>query len=118
MLITLLRSKIHNAAVTECNIEYEGSIEIDTDLLEAVGIRVFEKVLVSDINNANRFETYVIPGKAGSGKIGLNGAAAHLVEKGDRIIIFAFAHMDPSEAETFQPSIIVLDEKNRIKSRK
>ena len=118
MFITLLRSKIHNAVVTGCNIEYEGSIEIDNELLDAAGIRVFEKVLISDINNANRFETYVIPGKRGSGQIALNGAAAHLVEKGDRIIIFAFAHMEPSEADIFRPNIIILNEKNKILSRK
>jgi len=118
MLITLLRCKIHNAVVTGCNIEYEGSIEIDTDLMDAVGLRAFEKVMVSDINNANRFETYVIPAKAGSGTIALNGAAAHLVEKGDRIIIFSFAAMEPSEAGSFTPSIIILNEKNRIKERK
>ena len=117
MLITMLRSKIHNAAVTQCDVEYEGSIEIDTDILEASGMRVYEKVMVSDINNANRFETYIIPGPAGSRKIGLNGAAAHLVEIGDRIIVFAFAHMEEKEADSFKPTILLMNEKNEIQKK-
>ncbi|AEH51491.1 aspartate 1-decarboxylase [Pseudothermotoga thermarum] len=108
----MLKSKLHMARVTDKNLEYEGSIEIDENLMKAVDLKEFEQVLVVDIENANRFETYVIKGKAGSGIIALNGAAARLVEKGDRIIIMAFGLFDDDEYKS--PKIAILNERNEI----
>ena len=113
----MLRSKIHNATVTDSQLEYEGSLEVDKDLLEMTGILPFEKVLVSNIDNGNRFETYIIEGERGSKKIGLNGAAARLGSEGDRIIIFAFCELDENESKNFKPRIIVLDEDNNVKMK-
>ncbi|MFC1725603.1 aspartate 1-decarboxylase [candidate division KSB1 bacterium] len=115
MKITMLKSKIHNAKVTESKLEYEGSLEVDKDFLEMTGILPYEKVLVSNIDNGSRFETYIIEGERGSKKIGLNGAAARLGSEGDRIIIFAFCELDEDESGKFKPKIIVLDEDNNVK---
>lgn len=115
MYITMLKSKIHCATLTEANIEYEGSIEIDEDLMDASGIISYEKVLVSNCSNASRFETYVIPGKRGSGCIGLNGAAARLGMKGDKVIIFAFVRIEEKEGRDFKPSIVLVNDDNSIK---
>jgi len=108
----MLKSKIHNARVTATNLEYEGSIEIDSELIRLANLNVFEQVLVLNLNSGARFETYVIEGKAGQRTISLNGAAARLVEKDDRIIILAFAVVSPSELKDWRPTIIRLDANN------
>ena len=115
MYITMLKSKIHCARITEANMDYEGSIEIDEDLMDASGIVKYEKVLISNVSNANRFETYVIPGKRGSGCIGLNGAAARLGVKGDKVIIFAFAQIEAEKRKDFKPAILLINDDNTIK---
>jgi aspartate 1-decarboxylase len=109
----LLRGKIHRATVTETNVDYVGSIVIDQDLLRASDIWPGEKVLVSDIENAARFETYVVEGKAGSGQIMVNGAAAKLVNQGDKVIIMAFEYTD----DPVEPKVILVDERNRFLKR-
>ena len=106
MLINILKSKIHRVQVTEANLDYVGSITIDEALMEAANIVAGERVQVVDNNNGARLETYVIPGRRGSGCICINGAAAHLVNVGDTVIIMAYAMMSPDEARTFKPSIV------------
>ena len=106
MLLQILKSKIHRVEVTEANLDYIGSITIDEALMEASGIYAGEKVCVVDNTNGARLETYVIPGKRGSGCICINGAAAHLVHVGDVVIIMAYALMTPEEAKTFVPQIV------------
>lgn len=115
MWIEILKSKIHRATVTDANLNYEGSITIDEDLIDAASMRVHEKVAVVNNNNGERFETYIIRGERGSGTICLNGAAARKVQKGDVIIIMSYALMTPEEAETFEPSIVNLTGENRLK---
>ncbi|PKL48443.1 MAG: aspartate 1-decarboxylase [Planctomycetes bacterium HGW-Planctomycetes-1] len=117
MLIKILKSKIHRATVTDSLADYPGSIGIDSALMEAVGILPYESVLVADVNNGARLETYVVPEKAGSGKIVILGAAAKLMKKGDIIIIMNFAYFTPDEAKGFKPKVIVADEKNGIKEK-
>ena len=107
----MLRSKIHRATVTETRLDYEGSITIDQDLLDRAGIWSGEKVLVADVNNGNRFETYTLPGERGSGIIALNGAAAHLCSIGDRIIIMGYELTD----EPIKAKVVLVDENNRVK---
>ncbi len=114
MHISLLRSKIHHATVTDANIHYVGSVTIDKTLLEATGLLVHEKVHIVNVNNGARFETYIIEGKANSGVVCLNGAAARLVAVGDTVIIMAYAHMTLEEAKNHQPKVIVLDKGNKI----
>lgn len=106
MFIQVLKSKIHRVSVTEANLDYVGSITIDEDLMDASGIVSGEKVSVVDNTNGARLETYVIPGKRGSGCICMNGAAAHLMHVGDIVIIMAYALMTPEENRSFQPQII------------
>ena len=106
MLINILKSKIHRVVVTESNLDYIGSITIDEALMEAANIYAGERVQVVDNNNGARLETYVIPGKRGSGCICMNGAAAHLVKVGDTVIIMAYAMMEPEEARSFKPAIV------------
>ncbi len=106
MLLNILKSKIHRVQVTEANLEYIGSITIDEALMEAANIYAGERVQVVDNNNGARLETYVIPGKRGSGCICINGAAAHLVNVGDTVIIMAYALMEPEEARLFKPAIV------------
>ncbi len=113
MFLKLLRAKIHRATVTEAEVEYIGSITIDRDLIDRSGIMPFEEVLVADLDNAARFRTYVIEGPRGSGTICVNGAAAKLVNVGDRIIIMAFAFVSPQEAAELKPKIVLVDGKNR-----
>ena len=113
MLLNILKSKIHRVQVTEANLEYIGSITIDEALMEEANIYAGERVQVVDNNNGARLETYVIPGKRGSGCICINGAAAHLVNVGDTVIIMAYALMTPEEARGFKPAI-VFPENNRI----
>jgi len=117
VLIEILKSKIHRARVTQSDINYQGSITIDEELMDEVGIREYERVLVGNISNGNRFETYAIRGDRGSGSICLNGATARLGEVGDVLIILSFARMDEEEIKLFQPAIIVLDEHNAIVKR-
>lgn len=112
----MLKSKLHMATVTGKNLEYEGSIEIDEELMKAVDLKENELVLVADLNNGERFETYVIKGKAGSGVIALNGAAARLVEVGDKLIIMSFALFNEDEYKG--PKVAVLGQQNKIKQLK
>jgi len=113
MRIQMLKSKIHRATVTDADLNYEGSISIDPVLIEAARLREFEMVDIYNCNNGARFSTYVIPG--GSGEICLNGAAARLVHHGDLVIIACYASFDEAEAATHKPSLVFVDEKNRIK---
>jgi aspartate 1-decarboxylase len=114
MEFTLLKSKIHRAAVTGASVDYEGSLTISSDLAELVGLLEYEKILVGNLTNGERFETYAIYGESQRGIIELNGATAHLGKMGDRITIMSFARYTPEEAAVHQPRILVLDEKNKI----
>ena len=114
MLLTLMKSKIHRAVVTEANLNYVGSITIDKDLMDKADILVNEKVQIVNNNNGQRFETYVIPGERGSGTICLNGAAARLAHPGDIIIIISYALMDREEAKAYKPSILLLNDNNEV----
>ena len=114
MVLNMLKGKIHRATVVQEELDYVGSITIDEDLMEAAGILEYEKVQVADVNNGNRLETYVIAGERGSGMICLNGAAAHYVEVGDKVIIMCYAQMDEAEARAWQPHVVFVDEKNAI----
>jgi aspartate 1-decarboxylase len=114
MTICLLKSKLHRATVTGASLEYEGSLTIAADLAERVGLRPYEKILVGNMANGERFETYVIYGKAGSGAIELNGATAHLGAPGDRLTIMSYAWLDEQEAARHTPAVILLDERNQI----
>ncbi len=114
MFLTMLKSKIHRATVTQANLNYRGSITIDQDLLEAAKILPHEKVQVVNNNNGARFETYVIRGERGSGIICLNGAAARLAQPGDSVIVISYAMMTQEEAMVHQPVIVLADESNKI----
>ena len=111
---TMLKSKIHRAHVTQVNLDYEGSITIDRVLMEAGDLLPFEQVEVLNINNGARFRTYVIEGEANSGVIGLNGAAARLVAKGDIVIILSYCQLPDDEAIALEPTLVYVDNKNRI----
>lgn len=115
MLRFVLKSKIHRATVTRADLNYEGSLTIDRDLMEAAGLVPFEQVKVYNIHNGERFETYVIEGEAGSGVIGLNGAAARKGLVGDLIIIASYAMIDADELAAYRPLMLLLDEKNGMK---
>lgn len=112
MTICLLKSKIHRATVTGASVDYEGSLTIAADLAERVGLRRYEKILVGNMGNGERFETYVIYGPAASGVIELNGATAHLGKIGDRLTIMSYAWIEESLAATWRPQVVVVDEKN------
>ena len=114
MLVHLLKSKIHRAAVTAANLDYEGSLTIDPELMEKVGMLPYERILCSNMANAARFETYAISGRRGSREIVLNGAAAHLGKPGDRLTIMSFTEMESDKAKFWHPHVIVLGEKNAI----
>jgi len=114
MNITMLYSKLHRATVTDANLNYVGSITIDVDLLKAANMRVGQKIDIVNVNNGERFSTYIIPGKSGLKEICLNGAAARKVHKGDKIIIIAYATMTEEEADAYQPKIVILDDDNGI----
>ncbi len=114
MFITMFKGKIHRATVTEANLNYVGSITIDSDLLDAAGILPGEKVQIVNNNNGERLETYTIPGARGSGIICLNGAAARLTQVGDIVIIIAYAMMTTEEAKSFEPKVVFVDRNNRI----
>ena len=114
MTICLLKSKIHRACVTGASVDYEGSLTIAADLAELVGLRPYERILVGNMANGERFETYVIYGDAGSGTIELNGATALLGKPGDRLTIMSFAWIDATDAAGHVPAVIVLDAENRV----
>jgi aspartate 1-decarboxylase len=114
MNITMLYSKLHRATVTEANLNYVGSITIDVELLKASNMRVGQKIDIVNVNNGERFSTYIIPGEAGKKDICLNGAAARKVHVGDKIIIIAYASMSEEEADVFQPKIVILNDDNSI----
>ena len=112
---TMLKSKIHRATVTDCDLHYVGSITIDPDLLEAADILEFEQVAVVDIDNGARFETYTIAGERGSGVVQINGAAARLVHEGDTVIVISYAHYDETELHRYQPRVVHVQARtNRI----
>ena len=114
MQINMLKSKIHRATVVQSELDYVGSITVDEDLMDASGIYEYEKVQIADVNNGNRFETYVIAGERAAGMICLNGAAAHMVSLGDKIIIMSYAQMDPSEIKDNKPKVVFVDDENKI----
>lgn len=116
MNVTMLKGKIHRATVTQAELDYVGSITIDTDLLEAAGILEYQKVAVVDVTNGARLETYTIAGDRGSGMICLNGAAAKLINKGDTVIIMAYADMSEEEARSYRPKVVFVDKENKITS--
>ena len=109
-----MKSKIHRATVTQADLDYVGSVTLDAALMEAADLLEGEQVAIVDITNGARIETYVIPGEPGSGVIGINGAAAHLVHPGDLVIIMSYAVLDNAEARTLKPRVVHVDEKNRI----
>lgn len=114
--LTFLKSKIHRATVTQSDLNYEGSITVDMDFLDAAGIHLYEQVDVLNINNGERFTTYTIEGERGSGVIGINGAAARLVQKDDLVIICAYVQIDEQDVSTHQPKVILMGPDNVIKS--
>jgi aspartate 1-decarboxylase len=114
MLRTMLKSKIHRATVTQADLHYVGSVTVDADLLDAADLLPGEQVAIVDITNGARLETYVIPGERGSGVIGINGAAARLVQAGDLVIMISYAQMDDAAARSFEPKIVHVDGSNRM----
>lgn len=114
MLIKILKSKLHRARVTETRLNYPGSILIDDALMKAAGILPYEGVLIADLNNGNRVETYAVPAPANSGQVIVLGAAAKLMKKSDIIIVFSFAYCMPAEARKLKPKVIILNENNKI----
>ncbi len=114
MFVKILKSKLHRARVTETKLHYPGSIAIDSALMEAAGILPYESVLIADLNNGNRLETYVVPAEAGSRQIIVLGAAARLIKPKDIVIILSFGFFTPEEAREFKPKVAVLDENNNI----
>lgn len=117
MLRTMFKSKIHRATVTEANLDYVGSVTVDAELMDAADLLPGELVHVLDITNGNRLETYVIEGERGSGVIGINGAAAHLVRPGDLVILISYAQVDDAEARRMRPAVVHVDANNRIVGR-
>ena len=113
----LFKSKIHRATVTDANLEYEGSVTLDGDLMAAADLLPYEKVQILNINNGARFETYVLPGEAGSGTVCLNGAAARLAAVGDRVIIISYALYDEEEVADHEPRIVLVDDNNRVQPK-
>jgi len=114
MIIEILKAKIHRATVTQADLNYIGSLTLDEDLLEAAGLREYEKIQVLDITNGNRIETYVIRGERESGQVCINGAAAHLIHKDDLVIIASYCQLNDSEVPNHRPKIVHVDEKNQI----
>ena len=117
MLRTMFTGKIHRATVTQANLHYVGSVTVDQDLLDAANILPGELVSIVDITNGARLETYTIAGERGSGVVGINGAAAHLVQPGDLVILIAYGLMDTAEARSYHPRVVHVDEHNRIVAR-
>ena len=118
MMLNLLKAKLHLASVTHAELNYDGSCAIDEDLLDATGLREFEAIDIYDVNNGERFTTYIIKGERGSGMISVNGAAARKVQVGDRVIIAAYGHYSEQEAEKHKPKLVYLDADNRIERTK
>ena len=114
MIRIMMKSKIHRATVTQADLDYVGSVTLDSALMEAADLLEGEQVAIVDITNGARIETYVIPGERGSGVVGINGAAAHLVHPGDLVIIISYGMMADAEARALQPKIVHVDEQNRI----
>lgn len=114
MFRTMLKSKIHRATVTQADLHYVGSVTVDADLLAAADLLPGEKVAIVDVTNGARLETYVIEGAPGSGVIGINGAAAHLVHPGDIVILIAYGQMDDAEARAYQPRVVHVDADNKV----
>ena len=110
----MLKGKIHRATVTEADLNYMGSLTLDEDLMDAMGVKEFEKIQVLDVTNGSRLETYIIKGKRGSGIVCINGAAAHLVKKGDLVIIVAYCQLKEEELFNYKPKIVNVDNKNKI----
>jgi aspartate 1-decarboxylase len=113
----MLRAKIHRITVTECDVEYEGSLTLDAELMQAADLLPYERIEVYDVDNAQRFATYLIPGEAGSGDCCVNGAAARLVQPGHRLILAAYASLDASELAAHRPRIVLVDPGNRVRRR-
>jgi aspartate 1-decarboxylase len=111
---TLMKSKLHRATVTMADLDYVGSVTIDRDLMDAADLLPFERVQVLDVTNGARLETYVLEGERGSGTIGINGAAAHLIHPGDLVLIVSYADLDDDEAHGWTPTVLLLDGDNRI----
>ena len=116
MFVKILKSKLHRATVTDTKLHYPGSIAIDSALMEAADILPYESVLVADLNNGNRLETYVVPAETNSGQVVILGAAAHLIQPKDIVIVLSFGFFTPDQAKEFKPKIVVLDDNNKIKS--
>jgi aspartate 1-decarboxylase len=116
MLREMLQAKIHNAVVTSCQVEYAGSLEVDADLIDRAGMLVNQKIHLLDLTNGARLETYLIPGPRGAGGISVKGAAALLVQPGDRVIIIAYALMDEAESRSHRPMVLVMDDRNQVVS--
>src|ERR1700739_3917848 len=114
MFRTMLKSKLHRATVTQADLHYVGSVTIDEDLMDAADLLAGEQVAIVDVTNGARLETYVIAGERGSGVIGINGAAAHLVAPGDLVIVISYATMPDAEARSFEPRVVLVDEENKI----
>lgn len=117
MFVKMLKSKLHRATVTDTRLHYAGSIAVDSDLMDAVGFLPYEDVLIANITNGNRFETYIIPAQAGTGEVVVMGAAAHLTKPKDIIIIFSMGYYTPEEVKAHKPSVVALDENNKIIKR-
>ncbi|WP_410593313.1 aspartate 1-decarboxylase [Amycolatopsis sp. lyj-23] len=117
MYRTMLKSKIHRVTVTQADLHYVGSVTVDEDLMEAADLLPGEQVSIVDVTNGARLETYVIKGERGSGVLGINGAAAHLVHPGDLVILISYGQMDDAEAATYQPRVVFVDADNRIVDR-
>lgn len=117
MQLKVLKSKLHNATVTRCELDYHGSLTVDPDLMDAVGLVAYEAILISNTATGHRAETYVLPGERGLGQVELNGAMARLGAVGDRIIVMAFALLEPNEVEGHVPRVVALDGRNRIAER-
>ena len=116
MLVKLMKSKLHRATVTDTKLHYSGSMAVDADLMKQAGIVPYESVIVADLNNGNRLETYVIEAPAGSGDVVILGAAAQLIKAGDTVIIFSFGFFTPEEAQKHKPKVLVLEENNKVKT--
>ena len=114
----MLRSKLHRISVTECNVEYEGSLTLDPDLMREAGMVPYERIDVYDVDNANRFSTYLIEGESGGGDCCVNGAAAHLVRVGDKLILASYCVVEDKDVATHQPQIVIVGEGNRTKETK
>ena len=114
MLLQILKAKLHMAAVTETELHYHGSVTIDRDLMDAIGMLPYEKVLIANCENGSRAESYVIEGERGSKVIKMNGALAHMANVNDRVIILSFVSLSPEETKTFQPQVAILNDHNEI----